>query len=68
MFCSRRDRRSVTSKMRLRGAGIALNGLRRLCHKHKQTTDAGDAAALGLEHQARAGGVVDNVDNALERI
>ena len=49
-------------------AGIALDSLCRLGNKHKQATDAGDAAALGLEHQARAGGVVDNVDDALERI
>ncbi len=49
-------------------AGVALNSLRRLCHKHEQAADAGDATALGLEHESRAGGVVDNVDDALERI
>ena len=49
-------------------AGIALDGLCRLGHKHQQAADAGDAAALGLEHQARAGGVVDNVDDAFERV
>ena len=49
-------------------AGIALDGLCRLGHEHQQAADAGDTAALGLEHQARAGGVVDNVDNAFERI
>ena len=49
-------------------AGVALNSLCCLCHKHEQAADAGDAAALGLEHQTRAGGVVDNVDDALERI
>ena len=48
-------------------AGIALDGLCRLGHEHQQAADAGDAAALGLEHQARAGGVVDNVNDALER-
>ena len=37
-------------------------------HEHQQAADARDTAALGLEHQARAGGVVDNVDNAFERI
>ena len=37
-------------------------------HEHQQAADAGDAAALGLEHQTRAGGIVDNVDDALERI
>ena len=31
-------------------AGVALDSLCRLCHKHKQAADAGDAAALGLEH------------------
>ena len=49
-------------------AGIALNSLCCLGNKHEQTADAGDTAALGLEHQTRAGRVVDNVDNALERI
>lgn len=71
MFCSRRDRRSVTSRIPLTRsdlAGVALNGLRRLGHEHQQAADAGDAAALGLEHESRASGVVDNVDNALERI
>ena len=47
--------------------GIALDGLRRLGHKHEQTADAGDAATLGLEHESRAGGVVDDIDDALER-
>ena len=37
-------------------------------HEHQQAADAGDAAALSLEHQTRAGGVVDNVDDALECI
>ena len=49
-------------------AGVTLDGLCRLCHKHKQAADAGDAAALGLEHQTRASGVVDNIDDALERV
>ena len=49
-------------------AGVTLYSLCCLGHKHEQAADAGDAAALGLEHQARAGGVVDNVDDALERI
>ena len=49
-------------------ACVALDSLCRLCHKHKQAADAGDAAALGLEHQARAGGVVDDIDDALERV
>ena len=49
-------------------AGVALDSLCCLGNKHEQTADAGDAAALGLEHQTRAGGVVDNVDDALERI
>ena len=51
--------------MRSRGA---LDGLRRLGYEHQQAADAGDAAALSLEHQTRAGGVVDNVDDALECI
>ena len=42
--------------------------MRCLGHEHEQAADAGDAAALGLEHESRAGGVVDNVDNAFERI
>ena len=37
-------------------------------HEHEQAADAGNAAALGLEHESRASGVVDNVDDALERI
>ena len=37
-------------------------------HEHQQAADAGDAAALGLEHESRACRVVDNVDDALERI
>ena len=49
-------------------AGIALDGLRRLGHKHEQAADAGDAPTLGLEHESRAGGVVDDIDNALERV
>ena len=49
-------------------AGVALDSLRRLGHKHEQAADAGDAAALRLEHEARAGRVVDNVDDAFERI
>ena len=49
-------------------AGVTLYSLCRLGSKHEQAVDAGDAAALGLEHQTRAGGVVDNVDDALERI
>ena len=48
--------------------GVALDSLCCLCHKHEQAADAGDAVALGLEHQTRTGGVVDNVDDALERI
>ena len=42
--------------------------MRRLGHKHEQTADAGDAATLGLEHESRAGGVVDDIDDALERV
>lgn len=49
-------------------AGITLDGLRRLGHKHEQTADAGDAATLGFEHESRAGGVVDDIDDALERV
>ena len=37
-------------------------------HEHQQAADAGDATALGLEHESRAGGIVDNVDDAFERI
>ena len=69
LFAARQALRYVQDAL-ARGdlAGIALDGLCRLCHKHKQAADAGDAAALGLEHEFRASGVVDNVDNALERI
>ena len=49
-------------------AGVALNSLCRLGHEHQQTADAGDTAALGLEHESRASGVVDNVDDAFECI
>ena len=49
-------------------AGVALDGLCGLGNEHQQAADAGDAAALGLEHESRAGGVVDNVDDALERV
>ena len=49
-------------------AGIALDSLCRLGHKHEQTADAGDAATFSLEHESRAGGVVDDIDDALERV